>query len=91
MSGEKDLTTQLATKQPVLQDAPYVFCSLEQELYNRLSFKLLGTFHEHEAITFIIKGEQANRTGLSYDSIWGGQVSYGGLFLATSICIIMRA
>jgi uncharacterized protein len=65
-----DLKTLMATMQPVLLEAQYVFCSVEQEQYDRLALQPLGTFREQEGITLIITQEQASQAGLPYDSTW---------------------
>ena len=70
MSGETDLSTLLASMQPVLLEPAYVFCSVSQAASDRLSFRPLGTFHENEGLTLIITAEQAKAAGLSYDSTW---------------------
>ena len=70
MSGEMDLKTLMATMQPAVLDAQFVFCSVEQEQYDKLTLKPLGTFHEQEGITLIITEEQASQAGLPYNSTW---------------------
>jgi hypothetical protein len=70
MNGEMDLKILLATMQPVLLEARYVFCSVKQEQYDELALKPLGTFREQEGITLIITEEQASQAGLPYDSSW---------------------
>lgn len=70
MNGEMDLKTLLATMQPVLLEARYVFCSVKQEQYNELALEPLGTFREQEGVTLIITEEQASQAGLSFDSSW---------------------
>ena len=70
MDGETDIKTLLATMQPVLLEAPYVFCSIGQKTYNTLSFSPLGTFREQEGISVIMKEEQANQAGLPFDTTW---------------------
>ena len=70
MRGETDLTTLLATMQPILLEAAYVFCSVKEERYDWSSLKPLGTFQEQEGITLIITDEQASRVGLPYDTTW---------------------
>jgi hypothetical protein len=70
MNGEMDLKILLATMQPVLLEARYVFCTVKQEQYDELALKPLGTFREQEGITLIITEEQASQAGLPYDSSW---------------------
>jgi len=62
--------TLLTSLQPVMLKAAYVFCTVEQEQYDRLSIKPLRTFREQEGITLIITEEQASQAGLPYESTW---------------------
>ena len=70
MDGETDLNRLLMTMQPVLLEAAYVFCTMSQDIYDRTSFRPLGTFQEQEGMTVIITEEQASGAGLAYDSTW---------------------
>jgi len=70
MKGETNLKTLLATMQPVLHESPYVFCSVSQDVYNRLPFVPLCIFHEQEGITVITTQQQADTNGLPFDTTW---------------------
>lgn len=70
MNGETDLKTLLTLMQPVLREAPYVFCSVSQDTYDKLPFDPPGTFHEQEGITIIVTQQQASDHGLPFDTMW---------------------
>ena len=70
MNGETDLTSLLRGMRPSLHDQPFVFCSLSQEIYNKLQFESLASFHEVEGITVIITAAQARQAGLKYETLW---------------------
>jgi hypothetical protein len=70
MSGENNLQKLLAYMQPDLKESDYVFCTLTQAEYTKLSFEPICIFHEEEAITIIATKEQANASKLSYEMTW---------------------
>jgi hypothetical protein len=70
MNGETNLKTLLATMQPILHEAPYVFCTVDQDQYDKLLFDPLCTFREQEGITLIATQEQARESGLVFDALW---------------------
>jgi uncharacterized protein len=70
MNGETNLRTLLATMQPVLHEAPYIFCTVSRDIYVKLSFEPLCTFHEQEGVTVIATQEQARASGLEFDALW---------------------
>lgn len=70
MKGETNLRTLLATMHPILHDEAYVFCVVDQETYEKLSFTPLCTFREREGITVIVTQQQAEARGLLFDSTW---------------------
>lgn len=70
MNGEADLETLLSTMRPVLHKVAYVFCSVIQDTYDKLTFEPLSTFHEQEGITIIVTQQQANDNGLQFDTTW---------------------
>lgn len=70
MDGETDPKTLLVTMRPVLQEFPYVFCSVNQETYEKLPFDPLGTFREQEGVTIIATRQQASDNGLPFDGTW---------------------
>jgi len=72
MGGETDISTLLATVQPILIEPAFVFCPVSHSACDSLSFKPLGTFREKEGITLIITDGQARHAGLPYDSTSAG-------------------
>lgn len=70
MTGETNLTTLLTTMQPELHEAAYVFCSVSQADYARLTVEPLGVFREAEGITLIIEQAQAVAHGLPFQGVW---------------------
>lgn len=70
MDGETDLKTLLASMHPHLHAQPYVFCCLTREVYARLPFQPLCSFHEQEGITIIATQSQASQHGLDFEGAW---------------------
>jgi uncharacterized protein len=70
MAGETNLRVLIQTMQPVLLEAAYVFCSMGQETYHRLTLQPMGTFREQEGMTVIVSEEQARQAGLPCDQLW---------------------
>ena len=69
-NGETNLKILLATMQPHLHEHPYVFCAVDQEVYEKLSFLPRGVFREEEGITLIVTQRQAQAEGLPYTTTW---------------------
>jgi len=65
MAGEKDLTTLLATMEPILQEGDFVFCSVPGlggiDLQEVVMF-----FREQEGVTLILRKEVADRLDFAY-------------------------
>ncbi len=70
MNGETNLKILLATMQPVLHELPYVFCTIEHNPFEKLSFDPICTFREQEGITVIATEDQAIAGGLASDTLW---------------------
>lgn len=70
MQGETDLTMLLAAMQPHLHGSPYVFCSVQQDMYERLPLCPMGMFQEQEGVTLIVTQQQAVAHGLPLESTW---------------------
>jgi hypothetical protein len=70
MIGETNLNTLLAGMQPVLNEYPYVFCTVSQEIYATLPVVPLLMFKEREGVTVILTQSQAKRSGLPFAETW---------------------
>lgn len=70
MSGETNLKSLLTGMQPVLHEQLYVFCTIDQDVYDKLPFEALCIFREKEGITVIATQQQATDNGLAFDSLW---------------------
>ena len=70
MSGETNLAILLKTMQPVLRDAEYVFCTVNQRLEDLIQLDPVGIFQEDEGITLILLRSSADRAALSYNSVF---------------------
>ncbi|AZC20360.1 ACT domain-containing protein [Pseudomonas sp. CMR5c] len=68
MAGETSLATLLRSMSPQLNDGEYVFCSITDRSLLR-DCEVLGSFHEHEGLTVILRREQAERLGLGFDYV----------------------
>lgn len=70
MSGERDLAELLRGAMPELHPGEYVFCTVDEQQYSRLTNILpLMVFHEKEGITLIVKREVADQHQLQYPFI----------------------
>jgi hypothetical protein len=67
--GETDLSVLLRSMSPVLQDGEYVYCTLPHgtPISNA---KPVCIFQEQEGITIVIRREFADKSGLSYESVF---------------------
>lgn len=70
MAGETDLTILLQSMNPILQDGEYVFCSIEHQDLDWTALEPIGFFREEEGMTLILRREQAEQAGLSYQSVF---------------------
>ena len=69
MPGTTDLTTLLATMDPVLGDAELVFCCLpDAGLADRLSLSPVCCFIEQEGISLIIGKSIAEQYGIAFET-----------------------
>jgi hypothetical protein len=70
MNGEMNLKTLFTTMRPLLHQLPFVFCTVRQEIYDKLSFDPLCTYRELEGISVITTQQQASENGLLFDMTW---------------------
>lgn len=73
MSGETDIGKLLALLQPRLLDGDYVFCTIDEGAGQILdSLTPLATYREDEGLSLLLLKQQADKAGLSYDSVFRG-------------------
>lgn len=65
MSGETSLNRLLASMQPRLQDATYVFATVPDGAYLPAGIEAVMTFREAEGLTVIVEEDEALRAGLA--------------------------
>ncbi|WP_372882215.1 ACT domain-containing protein [Psychromonas sp.] len=71
MSGEKDLAKLIASMMPVLAENEYVFATLEHHDYQQLEqLSPIGTFHEQEGLTVIVRKEKADELHIVYSGVF---------------------
>ena len=71
MSGETDLNKLISSMQPVLNEAEYVFATLDKgTTVSVAQLKPVGTFYEKEGLTVIALKAKADVLGLSYQSVF---------------------
>ncbi|QDG77160.1 ACT domain-containing protein [Labrenzia sp. PHM005] len=70
MTGEKDLQNLIAHMRPMLDPAPYVFCTFAKKgLMELADYEPIGLFCETEGVTAILPLERARELGLA-DAEW---------------------
>jgi len=70
MTGETDLDTLIAQMRPMLDPAPYVFCTFATKTIEELAeYDPIGLFAETEGLTAILPVERAQELGLG-DAEW---------------------
>ena len=67
MQPESDLKALLAKMDPLLQEDEYVFCSVSSDKFSKMRSPPIGSFHEAEGITIILKKDTAEQEDLDYD------------------------
>jgi len=67
MQPESDLKALLAKMDPILQEGEYVFCSVSSDKFSKMRSPPIGSFHEAEGITIILKRDTAEQEELDYD------------------------
>ena len=67
MQPESDLKALLAKMDPILQEDEYVFCSVSSDKFSKMRSPPIGSFHEAEGITIILKKDTAEKEELDYD------------------------
>ena len=71
MSGETNLDKLLASMSPQLDDAEYVFCSIENARYGDFSrLEPVAAIGEAEGLTLIVPRIRADEAGLGYESVY---------------------
>ncbi|MDE5453057.1 ACT domain-containing protein [Bradyrhizobium sp. CSA112] len=66
MPGERDLKTLLQNMTPEMHEGVFVFCSISEDKEIPATLKPLHIFREREGTTFIVRREEAESAGLSY-------------------------
>ena len=66
MTGELNLQALLNGMQPEMQEGIFVFCTIAAASEIPLAITPLLTFHEQEGTTIVVRQEQADGLGLSY-------------------------
>ncbi|WP_267243470.1 ACT domain-containing protein [Streptomyces sp. PR69] len=69
MSGERDLSTLLATMRPELNPGRYVFTTVDGPAPEGL--RPVVTVAEPEGLTLVVRQEEADAAGLAYDYVAG--------------------
>jgi len=67
MQPESYLKALLAKMDPILQEDEYVFCSVSSDKFSKMRSPPIGSFHEAEGITIILKKDTAEKEELDYD------------------------
>jgi len=67
MQPESYLKALLAKMDPILQEDEYVFCSVSSDKFSKMRSPPIGSFHEAEGITIILKKDTAEQEDLDYD------------------------
>jgi hypothetical protein len=70
MSGETNLAILLRSMNPILQANEYVFCSLDEKVYESswLQLSPIGMFREKEGLTLILNRDHADNANIPYTS-----------------------
>jgi hypothetical protein len=66
MPGERNLKTLLRNMTPELHESVFVFCSISEDKEIPATLKPVHIFREREGTAFIIRREEAETAGLSY-------------------------
>ena len=66
MSGERDLATLLQNMKPEMHDGVFVFCSIPADNDIPAALKPVQIFREREGTTLVVRREEAEGAGLSY-------------------------
>ncbi|WP_372737514.1 ACT domain-containing protein [Neptunomonas sp.] len=71
MSGETNLEKLLASMAPGLSDTEYVFALVTDADYQQIALlQPIGTFHEKEGVTVILKKEKADECNIDYSGVF---------------------
>ena len=66
MPGERNLATLLRSMKPEMQDGVFVFCSVAADSEISATLRPVLTFREREGTTLVLRREEAESAGLSY-------------------------
>lgn len=69
MTGESDLATLIAGMNPRLAEGEFVFCSLSDDAYEKLSIRPISAFRESEGTSVILLRHDADAEDLNYDFV----------------------
>ena len=73
MVGETDLSRLLSSMVPEFLDGEYVFCTVENGRYGDCrDLSPLASYREAEGLTLLIAKDNADRHGISYESVFKG-------------------
>lgn len=71
MSGEKNLEKLIASMTPSLSDTEYVFGLVADADYQQIArLQPIGTFHEKEGVTVVLKKETADECNIVYSGVY---------------------
>jgi hypothetical protein len=66
MPGERDLNTLLQTMKPEMHEGLFVFCSISEDKQIPAALRPVHVFREREGTTLVVRREEAENMGLSY-------------------------
>ncbi|PCK32148.1 ACT domain-containing protein [Pseudoalteromonas piscicida] len=69
MTGICDLSQLLKNISPLLDNTPYVFCTVEKRLCECVTLEPIATFMEREGLTLVITKQIADERGLEYSCV----------------------
>ncbi|MBX9772697.1 MAG: ACT domain-containing protein [Candidatus Obscuribacterales bacterium] len=67
---EKNLDVLLTSMNPSLHNDEFVFCTVSDDVFQKLKIAPLCTFREEEGISLILKRSAADQASLSYTGSW---------------------
>ena len=71
MSGETNLGKLIASMAPSLSDVEFVFGLVTEADYEQIALlKPIGTYHEKEGVTLVLKKEKADEYNIAYSGVF---------------------
>ncbi|HNB24365.1 MAG TPA: ACT domain-containing protein, partial [Candidatus Melainabacteria bacterium] len=67
---EKNLSVLLSSIKPRLHDERYVFCSVLEREFKKLTISPICMFREDEGVSLIVEQSDADASSLKYDGTW---------------------